>query len=129
MRAVTAALLDPDKYAGQLVPVWDEQLTPTELVATFAKVTSKPAKCVFASVFAALDWRELSATQPEQTLVIAQLSQVWQASLPVTAISADDFMPSAAKLGACESCAVQSLRSGCGSTMCNPIGCCTGGGC
>ena len=43
--AVTATLLDPDKYAGQLIPVWDEQLTPTELVATFAKVTGKPAKC------------------------------------------------------------------------------------
>jgi len=44
---VTAALLDPEKYSWQLVPVWDEQLTPTELVATFAKVTGKPAKCVY----------------------------------------------------------------------------------
>ena len=44
--AVAAAMQHPETYAGQFIPVWDEQLTPTELVATFAKVTGKPAKCV-----------------------------------------------------------------------------------
>jgi hypothetical protein len=43
--AVTAAMQHPETYAGQFIPVWDEQLTPTELVSTFAKVTGKPAKC------------------------------------------------------------------------------------
>lgn len=44
MLQVKAAMLEADKQAGQLVPVWDEQLTPAELVATFTKVTGKPAK-------------------------------------------------------------------------------------
>ena len=44
--AVAAAIQHPETYAGQFIPVWDEQLTPTELVATFTKVTGKPAKCV-----------------------------------------------------------------------------------
>ena len=48
---MTAVLLDPGKYAGQLIPVWDEQLTPTELVATFSKVTGQPAKCVYRPAF------------------------------------------------------------------------------
>ena len=74
-RAVTAALLDPEKYAGQLVPVWDEQLTPTELVATFAKVTGKPAKCVCTLAFAVTERRAV-VMQAEQALFNAQLLSI-----------------------------------------------------
>ena len=40
-----ALFKDPEKYRGQFVPVYDELLSPNEMVETFTRVTGVEARC------------------------------------------------------------------------------------
>ncbi len=43
--AAAAAFLEPEKYRGAFIPVYDEMLTCDKLVETFTQVTGIKARC------------------------------------------------------------------------------------
>ena len=43
--AVAAGFLEPQKYRGEFVPVWDEVLTCDEMMRTYTEVTGTKARC------------------------------------------------------------------------------------
>ena len=43
--AVAAAFTEPEKYRGTVIPVYDEVLTPKQMVDTFTQVTGIKARC------------------------------------------------------------------------------------
>ena len=42
---MTAAFLEPEKYRGTVIPVYDEMLTCNRLAETFTEVTGIKATC------------------------------------------------------------------------------------
>ena len=61
--AVAAAFLEPEKFRGAFIPVFDEVLTCDQMVATFTEVTGIKARCEAACDASALAANPILITQ------------------------------------------------------------------